>query len=585
MCGITGWYGSNADEGVVARMVDALRARGPDGTVVRRVSTACVLGHTRLAIVDPSDAGQQPMSDASGNVWAVVNGEIYNHRSLRRELEARGIRFRSQCDSEVVVQGFAIWGRGVIDRLRGIFALAIVDTNTGEVLIARDRAGVKPLYYTLQDGQLVFASELKGLRASARVRLDYDPCSMHSFLARRYLPAPLTPYRGVFKLEAGHLLAFADGRCTVMPYWAPTLIDDGRGFDDAADALAGDLVDAVSAQLMSDAPVGLLLSGGIDSSSIAALATRDGRPMHAFCCGFEEASHDERPFARTAADATGVELHEMVMTWPLLLRRMADFCEWFDEPFFNYSAIAIHELSRMARQRGIKVLLAGEGADELFAGYLWYDDFATHAGGSDDAALERFFAYVGLFSAPMQEALAGRRLGLDHLDFLRRIDRPDLSPVSRAQWLDFHSFLPDDVLCRDDRASMAAGVELRVPYLDDRLLTHNFLLSQSLVYRSGERKHLLKRALERHLPQSVLTNRKKGFGFPLLAWQRQIRVLATRLLDNGSLIEWGYASRTGIQQVLQQPNINLVWLLITAELWMRRYLAGEHIPTLLDEAT
>lgn len=584
MCGIAGWVGADADEQVVAAMVEVLKARGPDGDSVKRIASQCVFGHTRLAIVDLSSAGDQPMHDGSGAVWAVVNGEIYNHLALRRELEGSGSVFKSNCDSEVVVHGFSAWGCDVVSKLRGIFALAIYDVRADQLILARDRVGVKPLYYADTGKHFLFASELKAIVSNGSYSFDYEPRSMHVYLAYRYMPAPFTPYRNVHKLQPGHLL-IREGGCTrIERYWAPSLRQLPQSIDVEADRVTDAIDTSVAAQLMSDAPIGLLLSGGIDSSSVAALAVTHGETLDAFCCGFEQTSHDERPYARIAAEFTACRLHEMVMTWSMLRDRLPQFIDWFDEPFFNYSAVAIHALSCMARDRGIKVLLAGEGADELFAGYLWYDDFATYQANDQAGALDRFFGYYGMFSGQMQNELAGRNLGFDHLEVIRKYDNPDLPPVNRAQWLDFHTFLPDDILCRDDRASMAAGVELRVPYLDDHVVNNCFLLPQSLLYREHERKHLLKRALRRILPVSILTNRKKGFGFPLEAWDGEIRTLTSRLLKNGLLIAWGHASPEGITKVLKRSNINYVWLLLTAELWMRRFLNGEEIARVIGDS-
>lgn len=584
MCGIAGWVGEEADEPGVAAMVDALAARGPDDRGVVRTASHCVLGHTRLAIMDLSAAGTQPMHDGTRRVWAVVNGEIYNHQALRRELNDGGAIFRSSSDSEVVVHGYLAWGAGVVEKLQGIFAFAVYDTYSGELLLARDRVGVKPLYYAYDGRQLIFASELKAILASRCWQLEYQAISMQVYLAHRYLPAPLTPYRNVYKLEAGHLLHCHSGEYQVKRYWQAT----PQTYDDDPATLHEQLLEtidsSVDAQLMSDAPLGLLLSGGVDSSSIAIIAASHGQSPQAFCCGFEQDTHDERRYARMASKAAGVPLQTMEMSWSGLKKNLPAFLDWFDEPFFNYSAIAIYELSRMARDRGIKVLLAGEGADEVFAGYLWYDDFATRTFRSHDEALDTFFGYYGFFTGAMQDELAGRVTGFDHLAVLRRIDQPELDPVSRAQWLDFHTFLPDDILCRDDRASMAAGIELRVPYLDERIVDRYFLLPQALVYQNGQRKALLKQALSRIVPASILTNRKKGFGFPFYAWETPIRKLAAKVLCDGMLVGWGHASPMGVQRVLTEYNIDFVWLLLTAELWMQRFLGQQQINDLIDNA-
>jgi asparagine synthase (glutamine-hydrolysing) len=581
MCGIAGWVGRAADEAAVDAMVASVAARGPDGRQVTRASPACVLGHSRLAIIDLTDAGRQPMRDTSGRFWTVVNGEIYNHLELRAELLRAGCHFSSDSDSEVVLHGFALWGEAVLRRLQGIFALALYDAATDHLLLARDRVGVKPLYYAVQGGQIVFGSELKAVLASGWIQPEYLPDTMQVYLAHRYLPAPLTPYRDVWKLPPAHVLRFHAGHSRTMRYWQAEL----RSHDDQglAAELAQAINESIGAQMMSDAPVGVLLSGGIDSSSVATIAAQRDKTLRAFCCGFDEKTHDERPFAREAAACAGVPLHELVMDWVTLKRHIPMFIDWFDEPFFNYSAVAIYGLSELAREQHIKVLLAGEGADELFAGYLWYDDFALQEHLDPERSLGRFFSYYGFLTAEMQDLLAQRKTKFDHLAILREHDRPELDPVSRAQWLDFHTFLPDDILCRDDRASMAAGIELRVPFLDERLLDRFFLLPQSLLYAASERKALLKHALSGRVPPKILTTRKKGFGFPLYAWDCQIREMTRELTENGLLVSFGHATPDGLRSALQTYSVDAVWLLLTAELWLRRFIGNQPLEGLLDE--
>jgi asparagine synthase (glutamine-hydrolysing) len=304
--------------------------------------------------------------------------------------------------------------------------------------------------------------------------------------------------------------------------------------------------------------------------------------LKAFNCGFDVETHDERAYARLTAAKLGIELHEIVMDWNCLRAGLAEFVEWFDEPFFDYSAIAVHMLCREARKHGVKVLLGGDGADELFAGYRWYDDFATACAGGLPDPLGYFHAFNGFFARNSLSALVGHEVDFDHVDLLRRFDRPDLPPVSRGQWLDFHTFLVDDVLTKVDRASMAAGVEVRVPFLDQKLLDEAFLWPQEFLYHGGERKYALKKALGRWVPESILTRRKKGFGFPLEAWESSIRGLAKELLPRGQLVAQGFACSAGMEEALQRLNVHAVWLLLVAELWARRFVANEDIGALIE---
>jgi len=369
MCGIAGCHGILISEARFHGMLDMVRHRGPDGTGSVEPVPGCRLGHTRLSIMDPSPAGRQPMGVAGLGVWSVVNGEIYNHAALREELEREGCVFRSRSDSEVILHGYTVWGDGVVLRLRGIFAFAVYDACRDRLLLVRDAAGVKPLYFAHADDGIVFASELKGVLAGLDRIPPVDPTAIWSYLSHRYVPGESTPYMSVHKLMPAHRLIREGGRVRIERWWTPTpqAITGGREF--SPERLGAEIEAAVAAQLMSDVPVGVLLSGGIDSSVVTALAARKCTDMPAFVCGFDERTHDERPYARLTADTFGVRLHETVMTWDRLRESLPDFIDWFDEPFFDYSAVAVHHLCRMARDSGIKVLLAGDGADEMFAGY------------------------------------------------------------------------------------------------------------------------------------------------------------------------------------------------------------------------
>lgn len=579
MCGIVGAVGADIDERRFAIMLAALQHRGPDACGSVAPSPGCRLGHTRLAIVDTTTAGQQPFCADEAGVWALVNGEIYNYRELRSLLQQQGYHFRSDSDSEVVLHGYLAWGGALVSRLRGIFAFAVYDRSRERLLLVRDAAGVKPLYYERAAQGLLFASELKALRVARRSDYEIEAEAIWSYLSYRYVPGELTPYRNVYKLPPAHQLIWEKGAVKVTRWWTP----EPRSKADVGQ-LREVVRDSVRAQLMSDVPIGVLLSGGIDSSAVIALAT-NGKPLDAFCCGFSEAGYDERPYARAAAEFCGARLHEMVMDRHTLLASLPDFIDWFDEPFFDYSAIAVHLLCKLARDRGIKVLLAGDGADELFAGYLWYDDFSTQAIDNERVLLERFFSYNGYFTGQMLSELAGRPVDFDHLALLRRHDRPELPLVNRAQWLDFHCFLPEDILTKVDRASMALGVEVRVPLLDQRLLDECFLWPEQILYRGRERKHLFKRALADLLPEHILTPRKKGFGFPLEAWSRDILALAQRILPGGQLQQQGFACAKGIEDALERLNIHFVWLLLTAELWFRRFTEQEDLRTLFADPT
>lgn len=584
MCGIVGGVDKSISEEIVTSMVQTLRHRGPDGMGVMRADDMCVFGHARLAIMDLSENGKQPMLSQNGLVMAVANGEIYNYQTIQKELMDEGIVFYSNSDSEVLANGYQVWGSKIIEKLNGIFALALYDIASKKLILARDRCGVKPLYYFENDEMIAFASELKALRTHPFIPFQLDSHSMWEYLAYRYIPAPKTIYCDVKKLLPAHYLEYHVGEKTKLRcYWQPSIKEQSTDEETLKTVLSTTLHRAIQSQLMSDVPVGVLLSGGIDSSAITAIAASLNPNLKAFCCGFEEEAYDERPYARLSASCAHVELHESVMTWEKLFSYLPQYIDWFDEPFFNYSAVAIHELCLMAKEQGIKVVLAGEGADEMYAGYRWYDDLTDVSSNTKANFLEQFFLAKGFFTHTLMEKLKGETVSINHLALLQSYDNSHLSPIMRGQIIDFHTFLPDDVLCRDDRASMATGIELRVPFLDNEMLQKCFLWSDAWTHRNKERKYILKQALVGYVDNAILTSRKKGFGFPLNEWGDKIKAFAKEILYNGALIRQGFASSQGMHERVEGSNAHVAWLLITAELWCRRYLNDEDIDRLCKE--
>ncbi len=580
MCGIAGYIGRNVHESDVAKMVDAVRHRGPNNRNVRRVDDMCVLGHARLSIMDLSENATQPMIDTAAKTAITVNGEIYNYLQIKERLEKDGYVFRSTSDSEVILHGYLRWGEDIVKMIDGMFSLAIYDGRAKKLILARDPAGIKPLYYYSHNGDFMFASEIKSFSAVQDNGIRFDPETMRTYLAYRYLPAPMTPYKNMYKLEPGHTLTLTAGKISISRNWDYN-IKDISDENTEAEELRSFMNSNVKLHLNSDVPVGLLLSGGIDSSAVGAFMSKHMDTIDAFCCGFNEAAYDERKYARMSAESFGIKLHETVMDWETLRDGLEDYFQWFDEPFFNYSAVAINKLCRMAVEKNIRVLLCGEGADEIFAGYLWYDDFYDRFNENAADMLNIFFRYKGYFDEKMQNRLSGRQTDFDHLWLLKKYDSPGMHPVNRAQVLDFHTFLPDEVLSRDDISSMSEGLELRVPFLNKKMLDRFFLLNGDILYKNKERKYLLKKALNGIMPQNILTQRKKGFGFPLESWDRDITGICRRALTNGMMAEHGFICRSGLDDVLQNHNTHHKWLLLTAEMWMRKKLAGSDISELI----
>lgn len=585
MCGIAGFAGPG-DQAVLAAMSARLYHRGPDeeGQFVDQ-RWSLYLGHRRLVVVDPA-GGQQPMSNEDGNVVVVFNGEIYNHHELRHELIAAGHHFRSNhSDTEVLVHGFEEWGTTLPSRLNGMFAFAIVDRCDGRLFLARDRFGEKPLYYVQRPGLFAFASEIGSLLQHPAIDAEPDRKAVGKFLAYGFIPAPNTLYAGVSKLAQGHslLLDLASGTGQSQSYYQYRIeLDPPPGGEDAwAEELESRLAVAVSRRLESDVPLGILLSGGVDSSAILSFAA-DSRPaagIDTFCMAFHERSFDESPYARVMAAHVGSRHHEDICD----IDRAHDFIDelgpMLADPISDPSIIPTSLIFAFAR-RYATVILSGDGSDELFAGY---DPFAV---------LDRARLYHRLVPRPVHRAvtvLAGclpistrnmafdfkLRRGLRGLSYRPalwspmwlgpcspdeitdlshdRVDPEELYSEAIALWdasphlaigdriLEFYMnfYLAEDILPKTDRASMRVSAEARTPFLDIELVDFVRRLPYSAKFKHGRGKHILRKALARRLPPEILARPKKGFGIPLVTWLKTLDRLPTAalpgMLDEGCL--------------------------------------------------
>lgn len=562
MCGIVGIASTQAidNRGWLVTGRDALAHRGPDDagefwSVDGRVGMA----HRRLSIVDLSPSGHQPMHAADGRLSIVFNGEIYNHRELRRVLEGLGHRFRSSSDTEVVLASYLEWGRGFVQRLNGMFALAILDTQERTLLMARDRAGEKPLFYRAQAGEIRFASELKALLADPGLERRIEPPALDCYLTMGYIPGGLCIYKGFHKLEAGHALSFSldHGRIESWRYWSlPALDGDAAARDD--DALVAELerhlLLAVQRQLVADVPVALLLSGGVDSSLITALAARAHRQVKTFTVGFRNhAKYDETAHARVVADHFGTDhtLLEADDVEPSILQQLA---RQYDEPIVDSSMIPTYLVSQQIA-RHYKVALGGDGGDELFGGYYSASRMAwlEHRRGVLPQALRRSLAAVAtavlpigakgrnfltqwgtdplrdvpLFSPQFDQAARRRlmrrtdgwRFGAEQ--FRQSRIPQTLDAVQRVTRFDFANYMAEDILVKVDRASMLNSLEVRSPFLDQHVIEFAYgRVPSRLKVTPTDRKIILKKLAARILPPAFDQTRKQGFGIPLDAWLR-----------------------------------------------------------------
>lgn len=549
MCGIAGIFhrrSGQPDQKVLDAMTDRLVHRGPDGRGTY-VHHGVGLGHRRLSIIGLSD-GQQPMTNETGDVWVTYNGEIYNHRALRRELEHLGHVFKTGSDTEVIVHGYEAWGTRVVDRLRGIFAFTLYDQEKRQLFAARDRLGVKPLYYHLTPELFLFASEPKALLVHPDMPKRPSVEGVRLYVQYRYVPAPYTGFEGMQQLEPGCFLVVSSTQDRVTRYWrAPEI---GSGDPRNADAeLDRQVDDTVEIELMSEVPLGAFLSGGIDSSVVAASIAKNPRVNtterpRTFCIAFPEPKYDESPHSRKIAGALGLDHHvELVSTDALgLLDRLVEI---YDEPFADSSAIPTYVLCQMARKH-VTVALSGDGGDELFGGYRRYQKLYEYrqlpsplrmvAGLARDRVPEGMRGQERLerlsYTLPYQyefEVSNGRR-GSEELlapDYHVDVDwsvaalfeeAPCEMPVQKAQWVDLVSYLPNDILTKVDRASMACSLEVRVPLLDHVFVEWAATLPPERGFGHGEGKVALKDHLARRVPRELFERPKMGFGVPLEHW-------------------------------------------------------------------
>jgi asparagine synthase (glutamine-hydrolysing) len=628
MCGILGGIALEplaclADPAQLRRAVDTLTHRGPDDSgIFVTPERRAFLGHRRLSIIDLS-GGHQPIADESGRRHLCYNGEIYNFRVLRAAVAERGHTLRTRTDGEPALHLYEERPTDFVTALQGMFALAILDEPASTLTLARDRLGIKPLYYYHRDGCLLFASELKAILALLPRRPALSAAGLQHYLRWKYIPAPLTVYEDIYELPAAHVLtATANGSTcqltvSVRRYWhlsystAPP-VDEAE----AVERLDATLRAAVASHLESDVEVGALLSGGVDSSLVVALAAKiSGQRIKTFTVGFREPGFDQLPYARRLAETYQTEHHEEYVdvdpltTVPTLVRH-------FDQPYADSSALACYHVCALAA-RHVKVALTGDGGDETFAGYRRYYDLEQAA--RQDTAWRRALsgavfrtgalvfsreakflhryragAYPALEAFEQRELmctdwLATRLLGeryraprADDLIARQRqsvADR-DWSCADRAQYIDLHTYLPGDILPKVDRTSMAWSLECRVPLLDHSVTELAAGLPLDLRIRHGEGKYILKRVAERYVPHELLYRKKRGFRVPIRRWfKHELLDHTTRLLEHGLLVERGILDPAGVHWVVRaqrRPWMNLsscLWALLFMEHWAQAYLA------------
>jgi asparagine synthase (glutamine-hydrolysing) len=625
MCGIAGFVnrdGEPADRGVLARMTTTLVHRGPDGEGLYLDGPAA-LGHRRLSIIDLA-GGAQPMSNEDGTVWVTYNGELYNELELRRQLEARGHVYRTDSDTESLVHLYEEHGPEFVRLLNGMFALALWDSRRRRLVLARDRMGQKPLYYAeTPRGGLVFGSEPKALLPHPDVPRRLDPDGLARYLFYEYVPSPHSIWEGLRKLPHAHWLVWENSRGTLTRYWQPPVPVAEAGplpFEAAAERFWSDLREAVARHRRADVPLGVFLSGGVDSSSVAAALTElePARNVRTFSIGFEDPSFDESDYSRTVAQHLGTDHHERVFSAETVYELLPEVAAWLDEPFGDASVLPTHLLSRFARTE-VTVVLGGDGADELLAGYPTFA--AERAAGlfrklpapaqalagaavgrlpvdhgniSFDFRLKQFLRgaaepsplahqrWLGSFSGPeIRRLVIGSEsfdIEAEHLARAGRI-APEADALSRSLLLYQDTYLPEDILTKVDRASMACSLEVRAPFLDARLVDSVEVLPSSYKYGRRRTKRLLKQAAAGRLPEAILKRPKKGFGIPVARWLRgPLAPLLGSLLGRDRLQRQGLfhpdevARRVAEHQAGVRDHRKPLWTLLMFQLWHDHWL-------------
>lgn len=628
MCGIAGKYNVDPDrpvnEDVVRQMTAALRHRGPDDEGVWSKGRIG-LGNRRLAVIDLSERGHQPMSNEDGSAWIAYNGEIYGFADLRAELQRREHVFRSRSDTEVILHAYEELGSGCLDRLRGMFAFAIWDGRDESLLVARDRVGKKPLFYYWNGETLAFASEVRALLQDPDVPVEPDPLAIHHYLTYGYVPTPLSAFKGIRKLPAGHFLQVRHGRLEIQRYWRLSYRDKRQASESAlTEQLLHVLDEAVRIRLVSDVPLGALLSGGLDSSIVVALMRRHvSGPLKTFSIGFAEEQYSELEHARTVARHFDTEHHEFVVS-PKAAELLPPIVWHYGEPFADSSALPSLVVCRIARQH-VTVALNGDGGDESFLGYdryagvrlaALYDRLPGFLRGGVDALpgmlplgqpkstlnrLHRFLAALGeeprrryarwmiFFNSEQKQRLYSRELArataadsVDSLEILfRAYDQSDATDfVEQTAHADVQLYLADDLLVKMDIASMANSLEMRSPLLDHKVMEFAAALPRHMKLRGlSDKKYLLKAAFRPRLPGSILRRRKMGFGVPLDVWFRgELKELAYDVLLDSTASGRGYFRQDVVRRYLDEHvagvahHQNRIWNLLMLELWQRTYV-------------
>jgi asparagine synthase (glutamine-hydrolysing) len=641
MCRIAGfWDFSYKKEydmrDTIIAMRDSLMYGGPDDAGHYLASHASLaLGHRRLSILDLSPLGHQPMSNDEGNTWIVFNGEVYNFEEIKEELEKKGYHFQSHSDTEVILKAHEAWGLEAVHRFRGMFAYALWDNKKQQLILCRDRVGVKPLYWYYRDGLFLFASELKAFHKHPKFAKALDTKSLGMYLRYGYIHAPHTIFQDTHKLEPGHFLVIDNKRTLKkMQYWdVKEHYVSGVGLEasgqwaktsdeEVTDELERLLMESFSLRMVSDVPVGVFLSGGIDSSTVCALLAHQGYKLKTFSIGFTEKEYDEAPYARLVAAHLGTNHTELYCTTQDAFNIIPKLPDLYDEPFGDASSIPTHLVSILARQQ-VKVSLSADGGDELFCGYTRYPMVGKtikrltrsplfplltgvlHAISPDSAfAIYKRLSFLLPRYTNFRDKYLKLRSVLGASDFATQYQRSNsyflsedmnelgirneqvvdvdagvLNEFHRMMFIDFKTYLPDDILTKVDRATMGVALEGRDPFLDHKLIEYIVKLPISYKYRNGIAKHLLKKILFKYVPQKLLDRPKQGFGIPVYEWFKgDLKTLYKDSLSKEKIQKENILNPAVVERLLQDylndkgVNPHKLWFLFMFEMWREKWL-------------
>ncbi|CAN5393939.1 asparagine synthase (glutamine-hydrolyzing) [soil metagenome] len=631
MCGIAGWANldskktSQNGEAVLHSMCERMKHRGPDSEGLW-LENGVALGMRRLSIID-LHTGEQPVYSEDKQVVVVMNGELYNFREVRKDLEKRGHKFETNTDTEILPHLYEEYGDAMLEHINGMFAFALLDKNKNKLLIARDRFGEKPLYYGVFDNKLIFASEPKVLLANPHVKAEINTEALRSFLSFDYVPAPASIYKNIYKLPAAHLLILENGEIRTRRYWNLTFHKNGNAptIEKAATDLRELLADAVRMRLVSDVPLGILLSGGVDSSTVAAFATQfSTEKVKTFSIGFEEDSFDESKFARQVANHLNTEHYEDKLSVEKAADLISEIGTWLDEPMSDSSLIPTLLLSQFVRKH-VTVALGGDGGDEIFAGYPMYfaHKVASIYGAipqflrnnliepivnnlpvsnknlSFDYKAKRFVAaskhdivtrhhsWFGSFSIDEQNDLLNKDvlentsgdIYKDAKDLLKICDAKN--EIEQMQFLDINFYMAEDILTKVDRASMAVSLEVRAPFLDPRVAQFAASIPFEYKLKGNKGKYILKKAVEPLLPKNILHRPKKGFGIPIAEWLKgRLNPLMHDLLAPERLKNQGLFDEKFVQKLIKEHETNIashhkqLWTLLVFQLWFDNFISS-----------